>query len=354
MNQIFEDTPFTPEDDLYHQPTVDDPLWFETTWWSFNVPERRIGGWLHAGRHTNNGTATWRVFLWDPSGADPGRLPYFKIVSDVPINKDVDLRDICFPNGGFSVKMLKPLMDYHIAYGDLENRFSIEFEHRSVHPPHRVTPGEAPALHNPHLDQLGHLIGELVLNGERIAIDCYSIRDRTWGPRSRHHSHAITPNAEVAQRNRILHPGGPSWRQVERERGRGRIQYIFGHDRDQCGFLSFVRVQDGDENGWSPLNMGWLLKDGRFERLDKSLSRMRNYRDPNTGWSSHMEVELVDRSGRTMQAEGTALSHMCEGGAGSNASMKWDFEGRVGWGEDQDGWRADHFARMLREMRNYR
>ena len=62
MNQIFEDTPFTPEDDLYHQPTVDDPLWFETTWWSFNVPERRIGGWLHAGRHTNNGTVTWRVF----------------------------------------------------------------------------------------------------------------------------------------------------------------------------------------------------------------------------------------------------------------------------------------------------
>ena len=38
---ITEDTPFVPEDDTYHPPTVDDPLWFETTWWSFSVPERR-------------------------------------------------------------------------------------------------------------------------------------------------------------------------------------------------------------------------------------------------------------------------------------------------------------------------
>ncbi len=71
-DDITEDTPFVPEDDTYHEPTIDDPLWFETTWWSFSVPERRLGGWLHAGRHTNQGTVTWRVFAWDPSGADPG------------------------------------------------------------------------------------------------------------------------------------------------------------------------------------------------------------------------------------------------------------------------------------------
>ena len=74
-----------------------------------------------------------------------------------------DLRDISFPAGGFSVKMLTPLMDYHIGYGDADADFGIEFEHRSVHPPRRFTPGEAPAMHNPHLDQLGHLTGELAL-----------------------------------------------------------------------------------------------------------------------------------------------------------------------------------------------
>ena len=32
-------------------------------------------------------------------------------------------------------------------------------------------PGEAPAMHNPHLDQLGHMTGELTLHGEKIALD---------------------------------------------------------------------------------------------------------------------------------------------------------------------------------------
>jgi hypothetical protein len=352
---ITEDTPFVPDDDTYHRPTVDDPLWFETTWWSFSIPERRIGGWLHAGRSTNKGTVSWRVFLWDPSSADPAQMAYYRNVPDVAIDDAADLRDITFPQGGFSVKMLDPLMNYHVAYGDAEARFSIEFEHRSVHPPHRFTPGEAPALHNPHLDQLGHITGELVLDGERMAIDCYSVRDRTWGPRSRHHSHGDTPRSADGG-SRVAHPGGARWRQIERERGRGRIQYIFGHawDGDGCndGFLSFVRPQDGSAAGWSPLNMGWLLQGGQFARLDKTSSRMKNYRDPTTGWSAHMEVELVDVLGRTMQAEGVAMSHMSEFANGSNALMRWEFDGKLGWGEDQDGWRTDHFARMRRALRS--
>jgi hypothetical protein len=318
------------------------------------VPERRLGGWLHAGRHTNRGTVTWRVFAWDPTGADPSRMPYYKNVADVPIDDSADLRNLTFPGGGFSVKMLNPLMDYHLAYADPEARFGIEFEHRSVHPPHRFTPGQAPALHNPHLDQLGHITGELLLDGERIAIDCYSIRDRTWGPRSRHHSHGEQPVDRGG--GRVAHPGGSRWREIERERGSGRIQYIFGHAWDDhgcdTGFLSFVRPQDGTADGWSPLNMGWLLKDGVFSRLDPTQSRMKNYRDPATGWSAHMEVALVDRDGRSMNAEGVAMSHNCEHGSGSNASMRWEFDGKLGWGEDQDGWRTEHFARMRRALRS--
>lgn len=367
IDTITENTPFVPEDDTYHPPTVGDPTWFETSWFSFSVPERRIGGWLHAGRSTNRGTATWRVFVWDPRGADPPRMAYHKMVSDAPFGDGegpdathaVDLRNLTFPLGGFSVTMLEPLMNYHVAYRDADARFAIELEHRSVHPPHRFTPGEAPCLHNPHLDQLGHVIGELLLDGERIVVDCFSVRDRTWGPRSRQHSHGAQPKDD--RRARVANPGGPRWREIERERRRGRIQYIFGHAWEgaacDTGFLSYVRVQDGTADGWSPLNMGWLLQDGEFTRLDKSKSRMKNYRNPDTGWSQHMEVELVDVRGRTMQGEGIAVSHNCEHGSGSNASMRWEFTSpdrstRLGWGEDQDGWRNDHFARMLRALRS--
>ena len=347
------DTPFELEDDTYHVPTSPDLLWLETTWFSFSVPDRRLGGWLHAGRHTNRGTVSWRVYVWDPTGSDPGRLPYYRTAVDVPIDDDVDLRNITFPSGGFSQRMLTPLMDYHISYADPAARFSVEFEHRSVHAPARFTPGEAPMVNNPHLDQLGHLTGELVLDGERIPIDCYSVRDRTWGPRTGHHSSG-GDFAEAPTRSRIKNPGGAHWRQIERERGRGRIQYIFGSTEAETGFLGFVRPQDGSADGWSPLNVGWLIKDGEFQRLDKTKSRMKNYRDPKTGWSAHMEVELVDLTGRRMEAEGVVMSHVCEHNAGSSASVRWEYDGKVGWGEDQDGWRVDHFARMLRALRSVR
>jgi hypothetical protein len=349
---ITEDTPFAPEDDGYHTAS-DDPFWTETTWWSFNVPERRIGCWLHAAYHTNRGEVTWRVFVWDPDGADPGRLAYYRLMPDVPMPSGADLRDITFPAGGFSVKMLTPAMDYAVAYGDADERFSVEFEHRSVHPPQRFTPGEAPALHNPHFDQLGEITGELVLRGEHIPIDCWSVRDRTWGPRGGHHSQSQKPSY-VRGEYRVATPGDARWREIERERGRGRIQYIFGHTDHQTGFLSFVRPQDGDADGWSPLNVGWLLKNGEFQRLDKARSRMRNYRDPTTGWSAHMEVELVDRGGRSMEAEGFSVSHMCEQATGSNALMRWEYDGKIGWGEDQDGWRLDHFRKMLGALRTAR
>jgi hypothetical protein len=346
---VTEDTPFAPEDDTFHR-LSDDPYEVETTWWSFNVPERGIGGWLHAGYHPNRDQVTWKVFAWDPAGADPGRLAYYRLATAVPMAAGQDLRDLRFPGGGFAVRMLAPLMDYHVSYADPERDFAVEFEHRSVHRPHRFTPGQAPALHNPHLDQLGHVTGELVLRGERIAIDCHSVRDRTWGPRGGQHGQSRKP-AHLRGEHRARQPGGPRWREVERERGRGRVQYVFGHADATTGFLGFVRPQDGDAQGWSPMNVGWLLRDGEFGRLDPQRSRMKVFRDPRTGWGTHMLVDLVDRSGRTMQAEGFSVSHMCEIGGGSNALMRWDLDGRIGWGEDQDRWQVPHFQRMLDALR---
>lgn len=347
---IDRDTPFTPEDDNYHQ-LSDNPLDLETNWWSLNVPERRIGIWLHAAYYPNGNKVRWRVFAWDEKGADPTRLAYYKLVEDAPMPPQPDLRDIVFPQGGYALKMRKPLMDYQVAYRDAERGFAIAFEFRAAHPPHRFTPGEPPAMHNPHIDQLGRFTGELVLHGERIPIDCWSVRDRTWGPREGAHAQS---QKYVGKPKPVKFPGGPRWREIERERGNGRIQYIFGHADDQTGFLSFVRPADGDARGWSPLNMGWLLRDGKFARLDKTKSRMRNFRDKDTGWSQHMEVELVDEDGRNMEAEGFSVSHMCEHGAGSNALMRWELAGRIGWGEDQDGWKPEHFRRMVDALRAVR
>jgi hypothetical protein len=31
--------------------------------------------------------------------------------------------------------------------------------------------------------------------------------------------------------------------------------------------------------------------------------------------------------------------------------MRWEYDGKIGWGEDQDGWRVDHFQKMMRALR---
>src|SRR3546814_5869049 len=108
----------------------------------------------------------------------------------------------------------------------------------------------------------------------------------------------------------------------------GRIQYIFGHRRDGTGFLGFVRVADGGADGWAPMNAGWIRRDGQFGGLDAARSRMRSFRNPKTGWSTHMQVELVDEHGRDMVSEGFVVSTMSEAGYGVNQLMRWDIEDR--------------------------
>ena len=74
------------------------------------------------------------VFVWDPTGSSPGQLAHYRTAVEVPMpTPQPDLRDITFPKGGFTVRMLRPLMDYHVYYSDPSVNFSIDFEHRSVH-----------------------------------------------------------------------------------------------------------------------------------------------------------------------------------------------------------------------------
>jgi hypothetical protein len=343
---------FKAEDDCYHA-LSDDPYETETNWWSFNIPERKIGCWIHTPYYPNRKTCTWRIFVWDDQGIEPGRLAYYKKVEEAPMPDAPDLRDITFPNGGYSLKMIEPGMKYHLEYSDKERGFALDFTHTGVHAPHRFQPGEPPFIQTPHYDQLGHVVGTMTLRGETIAIDGVGVRDRTWGPRGGPYQTSRKQHAPDS--NRVKFPGGPLWRQIERERGRGRIEYIYGHARDfQSGFLGFVRMQDADAKGWAPMNVGWLLKDGVFGRIDKERSRMLNFRDPGAGWNSHMLVDLADTDGRTMEAEGQSVSRMSEGGYGLNQLMRWEFEGKLGWGEDQDVWVGNHFSRMLDALRSTR
>lgn len=342
------DRKFRPEDDHYHQ-LSDDPYETETNWWSFNIPERRLGCWIHAPYHPNRKSITWRIFAWDDRAHDPAHMAYYRKVEAAPMPDNPDLTDIIFPGdrhgAGYSLKMLESGRKYHLKYDDPARNFALDFTFSGLHEPRPFPAGRPPFMTTPHFDQLGHVEGWLTLRGERIRIDSLGVRDRTWGPRGG--PYAASPKRYASDLDRVRHPGGARWREIERERGRGRIQYIFGHRRDGTGFLGFARVAEGNAEGWAPMNAGWIRRDGEFGELDPAVSRMRVFRSPRTGWSTHIQVELTDEQGRQMVAEGFAVSTMSESGYGVNQLMRWDIDGGIGWGEDQDVWNAVHFRRML-------
>ncbi|MEE8320553.1 MAG: hypothetical protein V3R68_01785 [Gammaproteobacteria bacterium] len=67
--------PYTPEDDNFHG-LSDDPWETETAWYSFHVPERKLGGWLYGFVRPNFGVCTAAVFLYDDQGFAPWEQPY--------------------------------------------------------------------------------------------------------------------------------------------------------------------------------------------------------------------------------------------------------------------------------------
>lgn len=338
--------PYTERDDELH-PLSDDVWETETNWWSFNVPERKLGGWVHGSIRRNKKDCTTRFFVWNDDAPQRDRTLY-TYLAERPLPEKVDLRDFSFPDG-HHLKVLKPLMDYHVSFRSPDGEALIEFVHRGLHKPHPFTRGEPPFRDSGHFDQTGHVTGELVLRGERIPIDCHSVRDRSWGPRPVHEEIHKSASGSAPPRKHAPTPSG-DWRAIERQRGRGRIQYIFGTNAAKTAFVAFMRPQDAGTSDWWPINHGYLLRNGTCAGLVKGESRVRTFRDPVSGYSDHILVEAVDTTGRELRAEGHAMSRAPSKTGGANALFRWFFDGEIGWGEDQDGWRSDHWQDLLRAL----
>ena len=170
----------TPDDDRFHSPTTDDPMWSETTWFSFSVPERRLHAYVYPWVRPNMAMFGGGVMVWDADGHLPWDCVHWNYQWNLPIPKLGDLRDFEFPLG-IRLRCLEPLADYRITYDHPDCSIDVTF--RALMEPHVVGRGDPPGLFSAHVDQPGHVSGQLVLRGEEIPIDCYAIRDRSWGPR---------------------------------------------------------------------------------------------------------------------------------------------------------------------------
>ncbi len=309
---------FTAADDELH-PAGPHRDWTETTWWSFAVPERALAGWLYVQMRPNTASTSGGAVVFDGRPRGPADLPYFGFLNQQPLPEPLDLRAVTFSNG-VSVRVVEPGMVYDLGYRFRDqDDFVADLHFEGISPPVPHLEGAPPFTDSSHYDQHGRVTGELQLRGERIPVDCISVRDRSWGRRP-----------ELLGR-------------------RTRFSYCFGATSEHEAFLAFCRPESPVDEV-EHLMSGYLVRDGALRRLVDA--RRTNERDPETGGVTHIHLEATDSEGRVLHADADAVSRMALGGGGTgvtvNTMLRWSVDGaRSGWGEDQEVW-------SLNARRDYR
>lgn len=297
---------FTAEDDGFHRQHAGDEWWFtETAWFSFHSVEREIGGWLYTMARHNIGTVAGGAWVWDDKAHLPWEVPYSANYTALELPADADLRDVVLPTG-VAITVEEPTMRYRLGYDD-PGRFTANLHFDGVMAPRPLTASGSTFGKAAHFDQIGHVTGSVELHGETIDIDCFAMRDRTWGRR---------PENRPRQ-----------------------AAYVTGAGQHGPGFLAVTNTRDGTDR----IAYGFVRRGDRAAALvDGQRSVERN---PEHGWVERIRIDAVDDTGTPFVAEGRAVNRIFINRhtfIDLNSVIHWKLEGadagQEWWGEDQDMW----------------
>lgn len=307
-----------PDDDGFHQPSEH---WWETetAWFSFHVAERRLGGWLYSQVLPVQGVCNGGAWVWDASST--GAL-YEVNHQGLALPPGLDLRDVSLPNGN-RIRVVEPLMRYEVQYAD-PGRFEADLVFEGIMAPHSHPLGVAPFWRGRHLDQPGRVSGRVRLHGEELRVDCFSGRDRSWGPRPR------GPDPRRSRR-----PSAPSARRPEMGVG-----YCLATASPTESFVVYTLPH---EDGTDRVTAGYLLQDGVYAPLVGGHRTVRF--DPIRRWIEAIDVEAVDALGRSLAAHGNLVARHGDAGPSGTGLFSWRWAGGDALGEDQsycseNVWRA--------------
>jgi hypothetical protein len=301
---------FSPGDDALHVPG-DSHYETETFWYSFFVPERCIGGWIYASVRQNAGVTAGGMWLWDNATPYPVDSPFYEYFAHLKLPTGRGGERIDFATG-MSVQVREPLMAYDVSYDD-RDRMHAELRFEALEPPVPLRSGEPPYPKAHHFDQTGHVTGVITLDNEPIPVDCFAMRDRSWGPRH--------------------------------ERGYRRVGYTWAAG-SAASLLTYTAPPGGEDA--EEIYSGYLRRVGRVSRLVGGTRRVE--RDPLEGWITTIDIDAVTEDGDRVHGHARGISrlllsignHIC-----ACTLLSWDLDGENVAGEDQDVWPI-HEWRALR------
>ena len=308
-------SPFGPKDDRLHTDEMSDRWWeTETAWFSFCVPERRLGGWLYAHIRPNIGNVAGGAWVWDDKAHLPWEVSYSANYTCLRLRHGTDLDDCVLPTG-VGIRVTEPLTRYDLTYKDGE-RLDVALTFDAVMPPRPLRSTGSVFGNLNHFDQFGRVTGRLILHGEEIAVDCLAMRDRSWGPRPEHR-----PKTSA---------------------------YTTGIASPDHAFLAVTSAGSDKQS----IDHGFLTRDGKT--CDLVRGTRKTVQDPFHGWANEVRIEAVDEDGRILRATGRRLSGIIinrHSFIDSNGLIEWDIDGARGHGEDQDLWLVHDWADDRRRAR---
>jgi hypothetical protein len=291
-----------------------DPYWNESSWFSFSIPGRKLHGMIYYFFRPNMNLLVGGPIIWDPSGCHTWNCLYNDWQHIQAIPTGARKYDFTAANS-LTVQMIEPAMKYGIAYDRLGCR--IELEWTAIANANETAMEEhaygASTESRFHFEQAGRIRGTVELRGERCEIDCFSMRDCSYGRR------VLGTTAK----------GGYFWAIAD----------------ERTAFHAQTRGQYGEE----AVVGGFLLRDGEMHDL---VSGTRRIVQAGAYTPASWVLEATDGLGRTIQAECRTHSDLLFTGY-PDIAITWsllevDFDRKKGWGDSQEFYPREDFRQRLR------
>jgi hypothetical protein len=299
----------------------DDPYWADSSWFSWAIPDRNITGFFYNHFRPNMNCLLGGPAMWDLSGQHSWEFPYYdwQLMRTLPEGRygvDYDKYHWTAP-WSMSIELLEPLKRYKLGYN--RHGFVLDLEFEATAEPSFIGADAADGLEHAfsmHFEQPGRIKGTVSVDGERYAVDTFSIRDGSYG-------------------RRFLEdftPGGYTWSTANEKTGWHLI------------------AQDSENSRETKIWGGYLLRDGTLSKLVRGVRRVVERAGPRP---VRLEIDAEDALGRHLHAVGReqvpAELTLFPDRSQWWTLYQWDYDGFTdAVGEDQEYYPLHAFRRWHR------
>jgi hypothetical protein len=313
--------PVVPEDEFLH-PVAPGAGYAttETSYWGFCVPERDLMAEIYIWFHPALGTMSAGILLF--RGKKSSSLAADFVHHNHFLPMPAQIGNYSIDAIGLQIEVLEPLKKIRMRCKDPERNVSFDVLFTGAMPPIGRPNGH-------HLVQVMHTTGELNLYGERIAIDSYFTRDRSWAAERHETPRDVPPitwmtgNADgdlafhlVAFDDPAL---GPEWV--------GR----------------FEQPLPGENLMW-----GFIRRNGVTASV--KAARKLTHREADGVTPRAFDLEIIDEHDRSLALHGV-ITARAPWATWQNVVVhygltRWEIDGREAWGDCQD----IHYNRFVHEF----